>query len=70
VIIAGGPRLKTDQDVLQMVHESLQAGGAGVAIGRNVFGAGNVRGLCRALAGLLHDNQTVAEAGSLLQETS
>jgi class I fructose-bisphosphate aldolase len=70
VLIAGGPRLKTDQDVLQMVHESLQAGGAGVAIGRNVFGAGNVRGLCRALAALLHDNQTVAEASSLLQEVS
>jgi class I fructose-bisphosphate aldolase len=68
VIIAGGPRLKTDRDVLQMVHESLQAGGAGVAIGRNVFGAGNVRGLCGALAALLHDNRTVAEADSLLRE--
>lgn len=37
VVVAGGPRMKTNSDVLQMVWESMQAGGAGASIGRNVF---------------------------------
>ncbi len=37
VIIAGGEKMETDEEVLNMVEESVKAGGAGVSIGRNVF---------------------------------
>jgi class I fructose-bisphosphate aldolase len=66
VVIAGGPRMTSDQEVLQMVWESLDAGGAGLSVGRNVFGADNVPRLCRALAGILNDGLSVAEATDLL----
>src|SRR5262249_1448081 len=66
VLIAGGPKMSSDRDVLHMVAESLQAGGAGVCIGRNVFGADDVPGLCRALAGIIHDGLTVDDAIELI----
>jgi class I fructose-bisphosphate aldolase len=66
VVIAGGPRMTTDQEVLQMVWESLDAGGAGLSVGRNVFGADNVPQQCRALAGIVHDGLGVADAVDLM----
>jgi class I fructose-bisphosphate aldolase len=66
VVIAGGPRMTSDQEVLQLVRESLDAGGAGLSVGRNVFGADNVPGLCRALAAIVHQNASVADALDLL----
>jgi class I fructose-bisphosphate aldolase len=65
VLIAGGPKMESDRDVLQMVWESLDAGGAGLSIGRNVFGADNVPRMCRALAGIVHQGLTVGEAMDL-----
>jgi|SRR5579884_3055854 len=62
VVIAGGPRMNSDEEVLQMVADSLAAGGAGVSIGRNVFGASNVRGMCRAMARIIQENTTVDQA--------
>lgn len=37
VIIAGGEKMEGDKEVLKIVEESIQAGGSGVSIGRNVF---------------------------------
>jgi len=37
VVIAGGPKCKTSQEVLQTTHDALAAGAAGLSIGRNVF---------------------------------
>jgi fructose-bisphosphate aldolase/2-amino-3,7-dideoxy-D-threo-hept-6-ulosonate synthase len=37
VLIAGGPKLSSDNLVLSMVKESIEAGGRGVAFGRNLF---------------------------------
>ena len=69
VVIAGGPKMRSDREVLQMVWESLQAGGAGISIGRNVFGAEDVPQLCRALAGILFKGFTVNDAIDLIHST-
>jgi len=37
VIIAGGPKMSSDEDLLKMISDSVKAGAKGVAIGRNVF---------------------------------
>jgi class I fructose-bisphosphate aldolase len=68
VLIAGGPKMDSDRDVLQMVWESIQAGGMGVSIGRNVFGASQVSALCRAMAGVIHDDLSVDDALDLLNQ--
>ena len=66
LIIAGGPKAKTDHDVLQMVYDANAAGCAGVSIGRNVFQHKVPRNMARALVAVVHDNATVDEAFRLV----
>ena len=37
VLIAGGEKMTSDEAILTMIKESIQAGAKGVSIGRNVF---------------------------------
>lgn len=62
VIIAGGPKMDTIPELYQVVYDSIQAGGAGVAIGRNVFQADDPTKVVRGLAKIVHHNYTVDEA--------
>ncbi len=61
VIIAGGPKTDTIQDLLQLVYDSIQAGGKGVAFGRNVFQAEDPTKIVKALSKIVHHNYTVGE---------
>jgi len=68
VIIAGGPKVETARDVLQMTSDSLKAGGAGVSIGRNVFQHENPAKMVKALSALVHRRASVSEAVKILGE--
>lgn len=61
VIIAGGPKMTTEIDVFYMIFESIQAGGSGVAMGRNVFQAEDPTKMVNAISLLVHHNYTVEE---------
>ncbi|TXT61667.1 MAG: 2-amino-3,7-dideoxy-D-threo-hept-6-ulosonate synthase [Promethearchaeota archaeon] len=61
VIIAGGPKMDTTEDLLQMVYDSIQAGGSGVAFGRNVFQAKDPTKLVRAIAEIVHKERSVED---------
>ena len=67
VVIAGGPKMDSDLDILNMVHDSLEAGGKGVSIGRNVFQHKNVKGMTRAVSGIVLKKMSVEEASKLLR---
>ncbi len=54
VVIAGGEKLDNDYDLMRMVHDSVQAGGAGLSVGRNVFQHKDRARLVRALHGIVH----------------
>jgi fructose-bisphosphate aldolase/2-amino-3,7-dideoxy-D-threo-hept-6-ulosonate synthase len=69
VIIAGGPKIETVQEILQMVRESMIAGGSGLSIGRNVFQHENPTLIARALTALVHDGAGVEEALRILGAT-
>jgi len=62
VVIAGGPKMATDRDVLEMALEATKAGGAGVSIGRNVFQHRNPVGMVRALVKIVHEEASVERA--------
>jgi fructose-bisphosphate aldolase/2-amino-3,7-dideoxy-D-threo-hept-6-ulosonate synthase len=62
VVIAGGPKMDTEKDLLQMVYDAVQVGGAGVAIGRNIFQADNPTLLVKKLCTIVHKDFTVEEA--------
>lgn len=62
VVIAGGPKVETVEEILKMVHSSIRAGGAGVSIGRNVFQCENPTSMVKALSAIVHHGASVNEA--------
>jgi class I fructose-bisphosphate aldolase len=68
VLIAGGPKLDSTRKLLEMVYGSLQAGGAGLSVGRNVFEHENRVMLMKALNAMVHGNATVDEALHIMGE--
>lgn len=66
VVIAGGPKMDSDKDILEMVKGSLDAGGAGVSIGRNVFQHRSPEKIIRAFAALIHEGSCVEDAMKIL----
>ena len=68
VVIAGGPKMNSTRDVLQMVYDSLEAGGAGISIGRNVFQHPNRTKLVSALRAIVHENSSVDDALQIVGE--
>ncbi|MBR3664351.1 MAG: 2-amino-3,7-dideoxy-D-threo-hept-6-ulosonate synthase [Desulfovibrio sp.] len=68
VVIAGGQRMDSTRDVLTMVYDSLQAGGSGISIGRNVFQHPRRAKLVAALKALVHENASVDQALSIVGE--
>ncbi|UCH70883.1 MAG: class I fructose-bisphosphate aldolase family protein [Candidatus Bathyarchaeota archaeon] len=68
VIIAGGPKVETTREVLQMVQDSIKAGGAGLSIGRNVFQHENPTLMIKALSAIVHNNASINEALQVLGE--
>ena len=67
VVIAGGPKIDTDEELLVMVKESLEVGGAGVAFGRNLFQAENPGKITRAISEIVHHDLDVDEALEFLK---
>ncbi|MFX0020772.1 MAG: 2-amino-3,7-dideoxy-D-threo-hept-6-ulosonate synthase [Candidatus Hermodarchaeota archaeon] len=61
VIIAGGPKMGKVTDIFQVVYDSIQAGGAGIAFGRNVFQAKDPTKFVSALSKMVHENYTLEE---------
>ncbi len=62
VVVAGGPQMDTELELLQMVRDSLDAGGSGVAIGRNIFQARDPTAVVRQIARVVHEGYDAHEA--------
>lgn len=67
VLIAGGPKMSSDRDLLQMVKDSIEAGGKGVSIGRNIFQHRNATAITRAISDIVLRDTEVDEALRQLQ---
>ncbi|KAF0233197.1 MAG: fructose-bisphosphate aldolase class [Desulfovibrionaceae bacterium] len=68
VVIAGGPKLSNVRDLVCMAHDSVQAGGSGLSIGRNIFQYAQPSRLVQALHGVVHLNWEVEQAMELLKD--
>jgi DhnA family fructose-bisphosphate aldolase class Ia len=62
IVILGGEKAETLEQVFSVVHASLQAGGKGIAIGRNIWEHGKTRPVVEAMVGLVHESWTVKQA--------
>lgn len=59
VVILGGAKKVPERELLQEIKDSLEAGGAGVAMGRNIWGNENPARYAAAIAKLIHENCSV-----------
>lgn len=66
VVIAGGPKLDSELDLVRMVHDSVQAGGAGLSVGRNIFQHPNPAKIVAALHKVVHEDWDIDAAMELL----
>ncbi len=67
LIIAGGPKLETDLDALQMTHDAIEEGAVGVDMGRNIWQSDAPVPMIRAVRAIVHEKATVKEAAALLK---
>ncbi|HDR14237.1 MAG TPA: fructose-bisphosphate aldolase [Desulfobacteraceae bacterium] len=69
IVIAGGARMDNDWEVLSMVDDAIEAGAAGISIGRNVFQHPCPSLMVSALSAIVHDRMPVEQAAELLKKT-
>ena len=68
VVIAGGAKMGSDEEIFRMVEDALKAGAAGVSIGRNAFQHKNPTKMVQALSKMVHEGVSVEEAINMLKE--
>jgi predicted phospho-2-dehydro-3-deoxyheptonate aldolase len=66
VVIAGGPKMDSDRDVLEMVYGAMAAGARGLSIGRNVFQHKSPSTMIKAMSLIVHKGASIEEAEKLL----
>jgi len=62
VVMAGGPRVDTELEVFEFVHDGMQKGAIGVNLGRNIWQNNNPVGMIKALRAIIHKKATPGEA--------
>jgi len=67
VVAAGGPKTETDEQLLQMTRAVMDAGGLGVAYGRNIWDHQDPPRIIKALKVIIHENKGVKEALGVLR---
>jgi len=68
VVIAGGPRCKTEAEVFDFVYDGMQKGAIGINLGRNVWQNSYPMAMAKALNAIVHRDATAKEACELFNE--
>jgi len=68
IIIAGGPKLATELDALKLTYDAIQAGAAGVDMGRNIWQSDHPVAMIKAVKAIVHQNLKVKEAQELFNK--
>ncbi len=69
VLVLGGPKTYSDQEFLASIRSALDAGAAGVVIGRNVWQSASPAAMTQALVALVHRDVNVDDALHILHES-
>jgi len=68
VVMAGGPKVDTELQVFEFVHDGMEKGAIGVNLGRNIWQNDYPVAMIRALRTIIHDNGTVEEANDIFEQ--
>jgi DhnA family fructose-bisphosphate aldolase class Ia len=67
VVVLGGAKMEDDAATLRAVREAMDAGGRGVAMGRNIWGHRNPQKMTAAVAAIVHEDAAVEQALAMLE---
>jgi putative autoinducer-2 (AI-2) aldolase len=67
VVMAGGPKVDSDVEVLEFVHDGMQRGAIGVNLGRNIWQNNHPVAMIKALRAIIHEKASVKEAEKIFQ---
>lgn len=67
ILVRGGPKMDTDEAMLHMVKEAMDAGARGLVFGRNIWQHQNPAAVLTALGAIVHEGASEAEALKLLR---
>ena len=62
IVVLGGSKSKDPRDLLNSIHEAMQAGASGVAVGRNIWRYPEPDRMTAAIAAIIHEDATVDAA--------
>ncbi len=68
VVIAGGPKTETQQEVFDFVYDGMQKGAIGVNLGRNIWQTEHPIAAIRAIRAIIHEAYTAKEANDLYEQ--
>ncbi|MFA0733034.1 MAG: hypothetical protein LKKZDAJK_000878 [Candidatus Fervidibacter sp.] len=67
ILVRGGPKMETDEAMLRMVKEAMEAGARGIVFGRNIWQHPNPAAILTALRAIIHEGASVSEARERLR---
>ena len=68
VVIAGGPKCKTETEVFEFVYDGMQNGAIGVNLGRNIWQSPNPVPIAKALHAIIHGKADAKQAQAIFNE--
>ncbi|MEG0770094.1 MAG: aldolase [Ruthenibacterium sp.] len=67
VLVLGGSKAKSEEEMLAGIRAALDHGAKGIIMGRNICRHENIAAICHAIAAIIHDDASVADALKLLK---
>jgi putative autoinducer-2 (AI-2) aldolase len=67
LVIAGGPKLRTETDALQLAYDAIGQGAVGVDMGRNIWQSNNAAAMIQSIRHIVHENGSVEKAQELFE---
>lgn len=67
IVVAGGKKLDTYQDVLEMTYRSIAEGAIGVDMGRNIWQSEHPAAIIQGVKAIIHNNAKVNEALEMVE---
>ncbi len=68
VVIAGGPKLDTFEETLQLVRDAIERGAVGVDMGRNIWQSEHPVAAIKAVRAVVHEGLSAAKATKIFEK--
>lgn len=68
VVMAGGPKVDTELEVFNFIHDGIQKGAIGVNLGRNIWQHSHPVAMAKAIRAIIHENANPKEAQAIFDK--